>query len=65
MPHMLPADTTFIDLTQFRADWTDETPRENVENYMLEVSTRHPVELLATIDGSIYTQRLLREHHAL
>ena len=55
MPHMLPADTTFIDLTQFRADWTDETPRENVENYMLEVSTRHPVELLATIDGSIYT----------
>jgi len=55
MPHMLPADSTFINLTQFRADWTDETPRENVENYMLEVSTRHAVELLDTIDGSIYT----------
>ena len=55
MPHLLPADSTFINLTQFRADWTDETPRENVESYTLEVSTWHAVELLDTIDGSIYT----------
>ena len=54
MPHLLPADSTFINLTQFRADWTDETPRENVESYTLEVSTRHAVELLDIIDGSIY-----------
>ena len=55
MPHLLLADSTIIKLTQFRADWTDETPRENVESYTLEVSTWHAVELLATIDGSIYT----------
>ena len=53
-PFMLPADSAAINLTQFRADWTDETPRENVENYTLEVSTRPAVELLSTIDGSIY-----------
>ena len=54
VPHMLPADSTFINLSQFRADWTDETPAHNVENYTLEVSTRPAVELLATFDASIY-----------
>ena len=54
VPHMLPADSAFINLTQFRADWTDETPAGNVENYTLEVMTRPSVELLATIDGSLY-----------
>ena len=39
-PVMLPADETFIDLTKFRADWTDETPVDNVTSYTLEVSLK-------------------------
>jgi hypothetical protein len=54
LPNLLPANEAFIDLTQFRADWTDETPVENVESYTLEVATRPAVELLDSIDGSIY-----------
>ena len=38
-PVMLPADSTYITLTSFRADWTDETPAENVDSYTLEVNT--------------------------
>jgi hypothetical protein len=53
-PYMLPADSANINLTQFRANWTDETPAANVESYMLEVATRPAVELLDSIDGSIY-----------
>lgn len=55
IPCMLPADSAFINLTQFRANWTDETPADNVESYTLEVATRPAVELLDSIDGSIYT----------
>ncbi len=55
VPYMLPADSAFINLTQFRANWTDETPADNVESYTLEVATRPAVELLDSIDGSIYT----------
>ena len=55
IPYMLPADSAFINLTQFRANWTDETPADNVESYTLEVATRPAVELLDSIDGSIYT----------
>ena len=53
-PNMLPANEQYINLSQFRADWTDETPAENVESYTLEVSTRPAVELLGTLDGSQY-----------
>ena len=53
-PNMLPANEQYINLTQFRADWTDATPAENVESYTLEVSTRPAVELLGTLDGSQY-----------
>ena len=38
-PVMLPVDSTYITLTSFRADWTDETPVENVTSYTLEVNT--------------------------
>ena len=38
-PVMLPADSAYINLTEFRADWTDETPAENVTSYTLEVTT--------------------------
>ena len=37
-PVMLPADSTYITLTSFRAAWTDETPAENVISYTLEVN---------------------------
>ena len=38
-PVMLPANENHITLTSFRADWTDETPAENVASYTLEVNT--------------------------
>ena len=38
-PVMQPADSVYITLTSFRADWTDETPAENVASYTLEVNT--------------------------
>ncbi len=55
-PVMQPAIEQYINLTQFRADWTDITPAENVESYTLEVSTKpdDPV-LLASLYGSNYT----------
>ena len=51
-PVMLPADSTYINLTQFRADWTDQTPAENVASYTLEVSAKPMVDLLETADFS-------------
>lgn len=37
-PVMLPATEQYISLTSFRAEWTDETPAENVTSYTLEVN---------------------------
>ena len=37
-PVMQPIAEDGISLTSFRADWTDETPDENVISYMLEVN---------------------------
>ena len=37
-PVMQPADSAHIALTSFRANWTDETPDENVISYTLEVN---------------------------
>lgn len=54
VPQMLPANESYINLTQFRADWTDETPAANVQNYTLEVSNRPFVDLLGALDGSVY-----------
>ena len=51
-PVMQPADEQYINLTQFRADWTDQTPTENVASYTLEVSPKPLVELLETADFS-------------
>ncbi len=39
-PVMQPADEQYITLTSFRADWTDQTPAENVASYTLEVNTK-------------------------
>ena len=39
-PVMLPANEEYINLTKFRADWTDATPDENVASYTLEVNVK-------------------------
>ena len=53
-PVLLPADEQFINLTQFRADWTDQTLDKYVDSYTLEVSTRPAVELIGELNGSDY-----------
>ena len=58
-PVMLPANEEYINLTQFRADWTDQTPAANVTSYTLEVTPK-PVEpaepvLLHSLSGSAYS----------
>ena len=50
-PVMLPANEGTINLTQFRADWTDATPAANVASYTLEVTQKPTIELLGTLDG--------------
>ena len=39
-PVMLPAEEEYINLTEFRADWTDQTPAANVASYTLEVNLK-------------------------
>ncbi len=58
-PVMQPANETYINLTKFRADWTDATPDDNVESYTLEVSTKSvepepEPELIASVSGTQY-----------
>ena len=57
-PVMLPAIEDYINLTKFRADWTDQTLAENVASYNLEVSAK-PVEpqyeFLSSIAGTDFT----------
>ena len=57
-PVMLPAIEEYIDLTQFRADWTDETPAQNVASYTLEVNPKPvapPAELIASLSGTQFS----------
>ncbi len=49
-PVMLPANENYINLTQFRADWTDQTPVDNVASYTLEVSRKSEFTLLGSAD---------------
>ena len=60
-PVMLPAVEEYINLTQFRADWTDATPDANVASYTLEVSAKpvepEVVELLGNVNGASYTNQ--------
>ncbi len=51
-PVMLDADEQAITSTSFRADWTDNTPVENVVSYSLEVRVKPDVVLLAEADWS-------------
>ena len=57
-PVMLPANEDFINLTKFRADWTDATPAGNVTSYTLEVSPKAvepEVELIASLAGTSFS----------
>ena len=51
-PVMLPANEDYITLTSFRADWTDQTPDENVASYTLYVNQGglEEAEVVATAD---------------
>ena len=51
-PVMQPADDEAVTATSFRADWTDNTPVENVVNYTLEVIAKPDVALLSEGDWS-------------
>ena len=57
-PVMLPAVEDYINLTKFRADWTDQTIAENVASYTLEVSAKAvepEVVLLHSIAGTDFS----------
>ena len=54
VPVMLPADSAFVNLTQFRADWTDQTADKNVDSYTLLVGTKPSTALLEVADFSDY-----------
>ena len=60
-PVMQPAAEEYINLTQFRADWTDATPAANVASYTLEVNAKpvepEVVELIGSINGTSYTNQ--------
>ena len=52
VPMLLPADSAHIGLTQFRADWTDQTADKYVSSYTLEVNTKPGTMLLDEADWS-------------
>ena len=51
-PEMLPVDGSTVTATSFRADWTDNTPTENVSSYTLEVMPKGDIQLLSEADWS-------------
>ncbi len=52
-PVMLAADSAYIHLNSFRADWTDQTIAENVASYTLEVNEKPGAGgMLADVDWS-------------
>jgi len=57
-PVMLAANDSYVAMTRFRANWTDETPDYNVTSYTLEVSQQQPtpqVQQLEVADFSSLT----------
>ena len=51
-PVMQPVNELRVNLTSFRADWTDLTPAGNVDSYTLEVSAKPAFTLLEEADFS-------------
>ncbi len=55
-PVVLPPAEDYIGLTQFRADWTDQTLEKYVTSYDLEVNTTPGVALVGETDWSDITE---------
>ena len=55
-PVVLPPSEEYIGLTQFRADWSDETLDKYVTSYDLEVNTKPGVALVGEADWSNLTE---------
>ena len=51
-PVMQPIDEESVTANSFRADWTDNTPAENILSYSLEVRVKPDVHLLTQADWS-------------
>ena len=51
-PELLPVDDSAVTATSFRADWTDNTPLENVVSYSLELKPKGDITLLSEADFS-------------
>ena len=51
-PVMLPADSARIGMTEFLAEWTDETASKYVNSYTLEVNTKPGFTLIGEADWS-------------
>ena len=51
-PYVLPANEEYVTSTSFLAEWTDNTPAENISSYTLEVRTKPDVLLLTEADWS-------------
>ena len=51
-PILSPLNEDAVTATSFLAEWTDNTPAENVVSYSLEVKTKPDVNLLAEADWS-------------
>ena len=51
-PVMQPVNESRVNLTSFRADWSDQTPTGNVDSYTLEVSAKPSFTLLEEADFS-------------
>ena len=49
-PVMQPANEEAINLTSFRADWSDQTPAQNVTSYTLDVKIKPNYTVLADAD---------------
>jgi len=55
VPEMLPANEQYINSTQFRADWTDATPAQNVESYTLEVTPKSTTPAYVELENADFT----------
>ncbi len=64
-PVMQPADESAINLTKFRADWTDQSPAQNVSSYTLEVMPKPAFVLLETADFSDVPDALTEDGQGL
>ena len=54
-PVMLSANEEYINLTQFRADWTDATPDANVASYTLEVTPKPTTPAYTELENADFT----------